>query len=169
MQYSMIDLATGDRVQLEHDLGVLISSNLKWKSHINSVVSKANRVLGTLLKTFMSRDASLWRLLYISLVRPHLEFASTVWNPYLKGDIEALEKVQRRATRIPASMRTLEYEERLKIRDLTTLKERRERGDIIQMYKTMNGLEDIQWYTGPHYAQQTCTRVQGKQTSIVTA
>ena len=55
-------------------------------------------------------------------------------------------------------MRALEYEERLKIWDLTTLKERRERGDIIQMYKTMNGLEDIQWYTGPHYAQQTCTR-----------
>lgn len=91
MQYSMNDLVTVDRVQLEHsdcdrDLGVLISSNLKWKSHINSVVSKANRVLGTLLKTFTSRDASLWRLLYIFLVRSHLEFASTVWNLYLKGE-----------------------------------------------------------------------------------
>lgn len=74
------------------------------------------------------------------------------------GLIEALEKVQRRATRIPATMRALEYEERLKIWDLTTLKERRERGDIIQMFKTMNGLEDIQRYTVPHYDQQTCTR-----------
>ena len=54
-----------------------------------------------LLKTFTSRDMNLWKLLYVSLVRPHLEFASTVWNPYLAGDIETLEKVQRRAKRIP--------------------------------------------------------------------
>ena len=65
-------------------------------------------VLGMLLKTFTSRDMNLWKLLYVSLVRPHLEFASTVWNPYLVGDIETLEKVQRRATRISPEMRSLE-------------------------------------------------------------
>ena len=163
MHYSMDDLVFGRRVELEssdceRNLGVMISSNLKWKNHISIIVSKANKVLGMLLKTFTSRDASLWRLLYVSLVRPHLEFASTVWNPYIKGDIEALERVQKRATKIPTTMRALDYEERLRVWDLTTLKDRRVRGDIIQIYKIRNGLEDIEWYTGPQYAPHSCTR-----------
>ncbi len=139
------------------DLGVYISSDLRWRTHINLIVSKANRVLGMLLRTFMSRDADLWKLLYVSLVRPHLEFASTIWNPHLKGDEEALERIQRKAS-IPTSMRGLEYKDRLKIWGLTTLKERRVRGDLIQMYKVQNGLEDIGWYTGPQSAPHTSTR-----------
>ena len=111
-----------------------------------------------LLKTFTSRDSDLWKMLYISLVRPHLEFASTVWNPYLKGDIDILERIQRKATRIPASMRGLEYEDRLKKWGLTTLEERRKRGDLIQMYKVHNELESIHWDTGPRSAPRTNTR-----------
>ena len=82
-------------------------------------------------------------MMYISLVRPHLEFASTVWNPYLKGDIDILERIQRKAIRIPASMRGFEYEDRLKKWGLTTLEERRKKGDLIQMYKVHNELESI--------------------------
>jgi hypothetical protein len=104
-----------------------------------------------LLRTFTSRDSNL----YVSLVRPHLEFASTIWNPHLKGDEEALERIQRKASRIPTSMRGLEYEDRLKIWGLTTLKERRVRDDLIQMYKV---LEDIGWYTCPQSAPHTSTR-----------
>ena len=120
MNYFMEDLNTGARVPLaasngERDLGVHISSDLRWRPHINLIVSKANRVLGMLLKTFTSRDADLWKLLYVSLVRPHLEFAAVVWNPYLTGDVDALERIQRKASRIPTSMRGLEYEERLTI------------------------------------------------------
>ena len=113
-----------------------------------------------LLKTFTSRDSNLWRLLYISLVRPHLEFASTVWNPYLKGDIEVLEKIQRKATRIPTELRDLEYEDRLKRWGLTTLEKRRVRGDLIQMYKVRNELESISWHTnsGPLYAPPSTSR-----------
>ena len=54
-----------------------------------------------LVKNFTCGDFDLWKQLYFSLVRPHLEFASSVWNPYRQGDISILEKVQRRASKIP--------------------------------------------------------------------
>ena len=122
-----------------------MSSDLRWDKHISEMVSKANRVLGMLVKTFTCRDVELWKNLYVSLVRPHLEFASSVWNPFTKGNIEALERIQRRASKIPTEMRHLPYEERLKIWGLTTLEERRLRGDLIQMFKVLNGLEIINW------------------------
>ena len=60
-----------DESSLERDLGVLVSDDLKWRKQIDMAVSKANRILGMLKKTFVSRDADLWRNLYVSLVRPH--------------------------------------------------------------------------------------------------
>lgn len=161
--YTLLDQASGTRVPLEEsqgekDLGVYISSDLKWKTHIEMITSKANRILGMLTKTFISRDANLWKTLYISLVRPQLEFASTVWSPYLKSDIELIEKVQHRATNLPKSMRSLNYEDRLKLWGITTLEERRVRGDLIQIYKVVHACENINWFTGPKYAPHTQTR-----------
>ena len=135
-----------------------ISSDLKWKSHVDSIASKANRVLGMLKKTFTSREVHLWKMLYVSLVRPHLEFAAPVWNSHVKGDIRTLERVQERATRIPLDLRNLPYEERLKAWGLTTLEDRRARGDLIQMYKVLNGLESFNWFKGPRFAPLTQTR-----------
>ena len=136
-EYTIADLESGLRVPLEESncenyLGILISNDLRWKNHINAIAAKANMVLVMLLKTFTSQGMNLWKLLYVSLVRPHLEFASTVWNPYLVGDIETWrKKVQRRATRISPEMISLEYEDRLKRLGLTSLKEKQVRGDLI--------------------------------------
>ena len=69
-----------EKSEVERDLGVLVSKDLAWKRHVNEMVSKANKILGMLTKTFSSRDLNLWKQLYVSLVRPHLEFASSVWN-----------------------------------------------------------------------------------------
>ena len=129
------------------------------------IASRANKVLGMLIRTFTSRDANLWKLLYVSLVRPLLEFAAPVWNPHSKSEIEIMERVQRRESRIPLVMRKLLYLERLKIKGLSTLEERRSRGDLIQMYKSLNGLEDINWYTGPRFAPATQTRSAGRNGS----
>ena len=49
--------------------------------------------LGMLKSTFKSRDAIMWKKIYTTYVRPHLEYAIPVWNPFLKGDIEKLEKI----------------------------------------------------------------------------
>ena len=53
-----------------------------------------------LKRTFESREPGLWKDLYVSLVRPHLEYAVQAWNPYLQGDIDKFERVQRRATKL---------------------------------------------------------------------
>ena len=76
----------------------------------------------------------------ISFVRPHLEFASSVWNPYRLGDISVLDKVQSRASKIPTRLKVLPYEDRLNIWGITPLQERRTSGDLIQTNKIVNGL-----------------------------
>ncbi len=83
-----------------------------------------------------------------SFIRPMLEYAAVVWSPHLKNT-EKLEKVQRAATRWVPSLRDLSYEETLKKLQLPTLTERREKGDMIMMYKCVEGIEkiDINEYT----------------------
>ena len=118
----------------EKELGVVFSSDLKCKNHVFTCESKANSMLGMIRKTFSSLDSKLLRTLYISFVRPLIEFAVPVWCPSLKGDIETLERIQHRVTRLVKSLRKLPYEERLKRLKLTTLEERRRRGVKIQLF-----------------------------------
>ena len=66
---------------------------------MNRMIGEANRLLGMLKMTFESRDPKLWKELYVSLVRPHLEYAVQAWNPHLQGEIDKIERVQRRAIR----------------------------------------------------------------------
>ena len=70
-------------------------------------------------------------ILYKSNIRPHLEYANVIWCPYLKVDIERLEKIQRKVTKIPLELKDLSYKERLKYLGLTSLDLRRQRGDLI--------------------------------------
>ena len=81
--------------------------------------------------------------LYKAIVRPHLEYCIQAWNPYLRKDVDMLEKIQRRATKLIPGLRDLTYEERLKECGLTTLETRRLRGDQIEVFKILNGYENI--------------------------
>jgi hypothetical protein len=134
---------------VERDLGVLISSDLKWKHQVEAVAARANRILGMLKNTFQHKSVDLWKKLYTVYVRPHLEFAIAVWNPNRIGDASLLEKVQRRATKVPTSLRNLSYEERLVAFGLTKLEKRRERGDLIQLFKILHGYEEVAWHHPP--------------------
>ena len=82
-------------------------------------------------------------MLYKALVRPHLEYCIQVWNPHLKKDIEILERMQRRATRIIKGVGNLSYEERLRRCKLTNLEIRRSRSDLIETFKILTGREDL--------------------------
>ena len=81
-------------------------------------------------------------MLYTALVRPHLEYANQVWCPYKKKDLEAIENVQRRATKLLPTLKDLPYEERLKKLKLPTLAYRRVRGDMIETFKILGGVYD---------------------------
>ena len=83
--------------------------------------------------------------LYKAIVRPHLEYCIQAWNSYLRKDVDMLEKIQRRATKLIPGLRDLTYEERLKECGLTTLETRRLRGDQIEVFKIFNGYEIVKF------------------------
>ena len=127
----------------EKDLGVLVDDKLDFGKHIKEIVKKANRRLGLIKKGFDCLDKEMFMYLYPVLIRPLLEYCVQVWSPHKLMDIDLLERVQRRATKIVPALRNLPYEERLRRLNLTTLEERRIRGDMIETYKLLSGKEDI--------------------------
>ena len=76
------------------------------------------------------------------MVRPHLEYGATIWNPYHKQDIKRVEAVQRRATKQIPELKNKSYKDRLSELKLPTLAYRRMRGDMIQTYKIVTGAHD---------------------------
>ena len=149
--FYMIDSSTGNQHKLEEttverDLGVLISNDLKSFAQSKKAAAKANSVLGQLKRSIIKFDKFTLKTLYTSIVRPHLEYASSAWSPYRSKDIKILETVQRRATKLVPELRNLPYEKRLTELGLTTLKERRERGDAIQYFKIINNINIVDWY-----------------------
>ena len=130
------------RIEIEKDLGVQIDDKLSFSNHISEKINKANKIMGLIRRTFVSLDKTSFVPLYTSLVRPILEYANQVWNPYLVKDIVAIENVQRRATRMLPGMKDKPYEERLREVNLTSLSYRRSRGDMIETFKIIKGYYD---------------------------
>ncbi|XP_076061759.1 uncharacterized protein LOC143037434 isoform X1 [Oratosquilla oratoria] len=131
------------KVDSEKDLGVIISNDLKSSKQCISASEKANKILGLIARSFDFKSPSLINKLYKSLVRPHLEYAVSVWSPNLIKDIDRLEKVQRRATKLIPNIKNKSYENRLKHMNLFSLKKRRLRGDLIQVFKILKGIDNI--------------------------
>ena len=120
----------------EKDLGVTIDNRLTFSVHINNTVKKANhQVMGMIRRTFKCIDKEIFALLFKSRVRPILEYGNTIWSPRLKKDSDAIERVQRRATKTVPSFATLSYPERLRVLNLPPLIYRRARGDMMETYK----------------------------------
>ena len=82
-------------------LGIHISHDLSWSDHVQHVSTKARKIIGLLYRKYynFTSPATLLQL-YKSLVRPHLEYASAIWSPYLQKDKILLEKVQKLALRM---------------------------------------------------------------------
>lgn len=138
---------TNGRVQLEivdkeKDLGIITDSQLKFKEHISTIVSKAKQRVGMIRRGFRFIDTNVLSLLFKSMVRPILETANTVWAPSTLGECRALEGVQRNATRLVSSLRGLTYQDRLRTLKLPSLSHRRKRGDMIEVFKRVHGFYD---------------------------
>lgn len=126
-------------VQCHKDLGVLVTNDLKWEQHITQITKKAFALIHLIRKAFQDHSSQMILRLYKTYVRPKVEYAHIIWSPYYVKDIEQLERVQRRITKIPVELRHLPYENRLSILNLTTLYQRRIRGDLIETYKIISG------------------------------
>jgi hypothetical protein len=102
---------------VHNDLGVVLSSDLRWSDHYEYIMAKSYRVLGLLLRVFSSVHCpQAKRVLYITLVRSKLLYCSPIWRPHLLRDIKALENVQRRATKFILNNYVSNY--RLRLLDL---------------------------------------------------
>ena len=100
-------------------------------------------MLGQMARAVTLRDKVTWPRLYKTFVRPHLEYAVQSWNPWTQADKEVLEKVQERALRYMSGCEGSSYEDRLATAKLTTLEARRERGDMIQVWKYLHHQQDV--------------------------
>ena len=81
--------------------------------------------------------------LYKSLVRPHLEYAVQFWSPHLCRDIDKMERVQRKATKMIQEIRNHSYQQRLKDLKLISLVQRRLRGQLIEAFKYLNRFNNV--------------------------
>ena len=91
--------------------------------------------MGVIRRSFSYLSCDLFKRLYATFVRPHLEYAQVVWAPHLQKYVNMIENVQIRATKLVDGFKDLEYAERLRRLDLPTLLHRRKRGDMIEMWK----------------------------------
>ena len=132
-----------ENVSNEKDLGIIISNDLKPTKQCTEAVKKANKLIGFIGRAFEYKSEKTVLTLYNSLVRPQLEYCIQFWSPYYKKDMEKLERVQRRATKMIPRLRNKSYEERLAELNLFTLTKRRLRGDLIQVYKIFKGHDNL--------------------------
>ena len=121
------------------DLGILMSENCDFDSHIASVAKKCSRLCGWILRTFSTRSKSVLLTLFKSIVLPHLDYGSQLWSPYKIKSINALEKVQRVFTKHIDGMHDLSYTERLKALQIYSLQRRRDRYMAIYIWKILEG------------------------------
>ena len=127
----------------ESDLGVLVDKTLKFSEQSNRAVNSASATLGIIRCNIISRNKNVIIKLYKALVRPKLEYCVQAWRPFLQKDINKIENVQRRATKMIFDCRKNSYEDRLKITGLTTLEQRRDRGDMLEVFKIIKGFNKV--------------------------
>jgi len=114
-----------------------MDSRINFKTHVQSIVNKWFKIYGWMVRTLVNRDKTIVLAIYKSLIRPNLEYASSVWNPSAVGQSQILEKVQRKITKLILS-KDIPYEKRLEILKLPTLKWRRMFLDMLRVYEVLH-------------------------------
>ena len=140
-------------------LGLSLTSDLKWNTHIQKVSAKANSILGLLRRNLRIASKPVKTMAYEALVRPHLEYACTVWDPHTQVNIKRLDMVQRRAARYVCNRwhNTSSVSDMFSELGWESLASRRLKASLCMMYKTVHGLAGITWQ---EYKMQSsrCTR-----------
>jgi hypothetical protein len=139
-------------------LGVTVSSDLSWHNHVSCISTKATRTLNFIRRNIYGCSSEAKALAYTSLVRPHLEYAASAWDPHLIGDVTQLEGVQRRAARFACK----DYRHTTSVTGLLerlhwpSLSVRRSNSRLVTFYKAVNNKTAI---STSHLQKPTrCTR-----------
>jgi ribonucleases P/MRP protein subunit RPP40 len=119
----------------ERNVGVIFTSNLKPSTQCSRAAGCATSVLNQLKRNFHYRDRHIFVNLYKQYVRPHLEFSSQAWSPWLAGDIEVIKKVQEKAVKMVSGLKGNTYEEKCTELGLATPNSRRDRQDMALVHK----------------------------------
>ena len=137
-RYNLSDVQLGHQ-QYVKDLGVTVSSNLTYHKHIEIIVSAAIKKIHIISKCFHSRDISTLRQIFVSFIRPSLEYCSVIWNPWSHREITSLERVQERFTALAYHAPAVpSYNQRLRDFALPTLKLRRDHIDLVMYHKILH-------------------------------
>ena len=123
-------------------LGVTITKDLNWDEHINNQCSKANKTLKFLRRNLKISSTGIKEKAYKALVRPHLEYASSVWDPHTDKNINKIEGVQRRAARFALNRyrNTSSVGSMLNTLGWPSLRKRRQTARLSMLYKILNGI-----------------------------
>src|SRR2546425_9188233 len=124
------------------DLGVFFTEGCKPTVNCNRVCKSANKIMGLIRRKVANKSMEGMLILYKTLVRPILDYCIPVWRPYLRKDINKLERIQKRYTKMIKDCRGKNYQERLKLIVLTSLEERHYRADMIQVFKVLIDKKD---------------------------
>ena len=127
----------------ERDLGAQIDHELKFDQQMEMVANKANKMLGLIRRSFTNLDGSIMKKIYTSLVRLILEYGNAAWSPTLERDQQMIKNIQRRATKLVPELKTFEFGDRLRALKLPSLYYRRARGDMIETYKYLRGIYNV--------------------------
>ena len=111
-------------VNEEQDLGIIFQDDLKFNKYISTKVQKANSMLGLIIRSFDYLDKNSYIRLYKAMIRPQLEYGNAIWHPYLRKDVDSIEAVQKRFTKLIPGLRDLSYQDRLKHLKLPSLAHR---------------------------------------------
>ena len=130
-------------VQSYVDLGIMVDLSLRFHQHIYNITNKAGGLATNLLKSTVNRSPRFMKTLYISHIRPLLDYASCVWFSGYVEDLKLLESVQRRWTKNISGLEILSYSDRLKYLDLYSIQGRLLRADLIKYWKIFHGLSAI--------------------------
>ena len=124
------------------DLGIIASDNLRFREHIDGVVTSSKIMIGLLLRTFSMRQEIPMMRLFNTYIRSKLEYCCLVWSPSQQGDLNKLERVQKNFTSRIIGMENLNYHQRLSKMKLYSLERRRERYMIISAWQQVEGITE---------------------------